>query len=265
MVLDAAYVAGTIASFLMNGACCMYQVNREEGLKEELREEIKKEWIKERKRELRRAQKFRQKQMASFEDVYDKLLEEDLASPQSYTKRKHLSGNSSSSGQPKHLIQTLPSSLSSKSSSVSATSSDKENNHTDNNDNKQMFLLSFSCSGGKSSGGKSQCDSTKGDTTATCSSTSRTSSESLESKRQDPPSTLWIARTASLLDEIEEEEDSDDEKGEEGTVGGVIGQEKEPTILKQIKFNDYKGSDDLMMVTATESDIMLEDVSLSWW
>ena len=54
MVFDAAFLAGTVASLMMNGACCYYQSNREDELREELRDEIRREWHIQRKREKRR-------------------------------------------------------------------------------------------------------------------------------------------------------------------------------------------------------------------
>ncbi|CAB9504482.1 expressed unknown protein [Seminavis robusta] len=98
MVLDVAYVAGTIASFVMNGACCMYQTNREDFLREELRDEIRKEWVQQRRREVDKQHQTQREQRKEFEERYQKLLTRN--EDQSYTHRHHLS--------PKHNSTTTP-------------------------------------------------------------------------------------------------------------------------------------------------------------
>lgn len=74
MVVDAAFLAGTVASFMMNGACCMYQVSREDELREELREEIRREWYNQRKREIHKQNLTAIEHRKSFEDRYQGLL-----------------------------------------------------------------------------------------------------------------------------------------------------------------------------------------------
>lgn len=74
MVMDTAFVAGTLASFLMNGACCVYQMNREDELRQELRQEIRREWHHQRKREVEKQHETAKQHRKEFEDRYQQLL-----------------------------------------------------------------------------------------------------------------------------------------------------------------------------------------------
>jgi hypothetical protein len=95
MVVDVAFVAGTVASFLMNGACCMYQVGRVDDLRDELREELKREWRQQRQREVRKQKETEQEQEKEFEERYQQLLMRN--DDQSYTQRRpHGTGSWSS-------------------------------------------------------------------------------------------------------------------------------------------------------------------------
>lgn len=44
MTFDTAFIAGTIISIVLNGACCMYQMNKDEELRTQLRHDIQEEW-----------------------------------------------------------------------------------------------------------------------------------------------------------------------------------------------------------------------------
>jgi hypothetical protein len=70
MVLDAAFFAGTIVSFMMNGVCCMYQVNREDEFRESLRKEIQKEWFEQRQREVKEQQDQHKRALQLFEERF---------------------------------------------------------------------------------------------------------------------------------------------------------------------------------------------------
>ena len=98
MVFDAAFLAGTAASLMMNGACCYYQSNREDELREDLREEIRREWHSQRKREMAKLQERNDLQSSEFEDRYRELMQRSSEEHMSYAEKHNIfvSGSNSS-------------------------------------------------------------------------------------------------------------------------------------------------------------------------
>jgi len=91
-MFDAAFLAGTVASLMMNGACCYYQSHREDELRDDLREEIRREWYLQRKREKRMLEEVKEKKSSDFEDHYQQLLHRRC---ESYTERRIIGGSGS--------------------------------------------------------------------------------------------------------------------------------------------------------------------------
>jgi hypothetical protein len=100
MVVDCAFLIGTATSFLLNGACCAYQLSREEELKVNLREELRKEWLQQRRREIQRRQKQQESHESDFEERYRRLLlrEDGLSYTQTHFRLPRISGSATSSG-----------------------------------------------------------------------------------------------------------------------------------------------------------------------
>ena len=98
MVFDAAFLAGTAASLMMNGACCYYQSNREDELREDLREEIRREWQLQRKREMTKRQERKDLQSSEFEDRYQELMQRSSEEHMSYAEKHNIFVSRSNSG-----------------------------------------------------------------------------------------------------------------------------------------------------------------------
>ena len=90
MVFDAAFLAGTAASLMMNGACCYYQANREDELRDDLRQEIRREWHLQRKREARQRGEQKELHPSDFEDPYPELMQRSSEEHMSYADKHNV-------------------------------------------------------------------------------------------------------------------------------------------------------------------------------
>jgi hypothetical protein len=145
MVVDIAFVAGTVASCLMNGACCMYQAGRVD----DLREELRREWQQQGQREVRKQKETEQQQRKDFEERHDQLLMR--SEDQSYTHRRPRgtgSWSSPSSSTQQNSKKSDPSTVLQISRSRSSSIMDEVDNHEDEEEAEQeqngLMLISDS-------------------------------------------------------------------------------------------------------------------------
>lgn len=145
MVVDTAFVVGTLASFLMNGACCAYQMNREGEFRESLRNEIAQEWQEQRQRELEQQQAEHETRMRQFEERYSQVLSRQEEG--SYTQT-HLSegrrsnaryslGKSNNQESPPSVVATTLSTTASSGSHLTSLFDDDDDDDDHEDENKE--------------------------------------------------------------------------------------------------------------------------------